>query len=98
MLNNVEDGTCRYYYAHEKNTLMKRSEFVMTKYVLVKMKNVFSKTDVIEACTNERAKTTENFYKLTVVTVFAFLLREVFWGIKTQYCQGHFQKTTQLSV
>ena len=58
VLNNVEDGTCRYYYAHEKNTLMKRSKLVMTKYVLVKMKNVLSITDVIEACTNERAKTT----------------------------------------
>ena len=56
-LNNVEDGTCRYYYAHENNTSTKRSKLVATEKDSVKLKNVLSCTDVIEACTNERAKT-----------------------------------------
>ena len=46
-LKNVEDGTCRYYYAHKSNTLMKRSKLVATKEGLVKNKNVFNNSDVI---------------------------------------------------
>ena len=30
VLKNVEDGTCRYFYAHENNTLMERSKLVCT--------------------------------------------------------------------
>ena len=41
-----------------------------------------SNTDVIETCTEEPAKTTWNFYKLTNVTVCAALLKEVPMGCK----------------
>ena len=71
------DGICRYYYAHENNTLMERSKLVATKEDLVKIKNVLSNTDVVEACSKEREPTKWKFYKLTNVTVFAALLREV---------------------
>ena len=30
VLKNVEDGSCRYFYAHENNTLMERSKLVCT--------------------------------------------------------------------
>ena len=61
---------------------MERSKLVATKEVLVKIKNVLSNTDVIEACTKERANTKWKFYKLTNVTVFAALLREVPMGFQ----------------
>ena len=59
VLKNVEDGACRYYYAHENNTVMERSKLVATKEGLVKVKNVLSNIDLIEACTEERAKKIE---------------------------------------
>ena len=52
VLTNVEDGFCRYYYAHE-NTLTERSKLVATKEDLVKIKNLLRNTDVIEACTKK---------------------------------------------
>ena len=36
VLKNVEDGSCRYYYPHEKNTLMERSKVVLAKKILKK--------------------------------------------------------------
>ena len=30
VLKNIEDGSCRYFYAHENNTLMERSKLVCT--------------------------------------------------------------------
>ena len=59
---------------------MDRSKF--TKESLVKIKNVLSHTDVLEACTKERAITKWKFCKLTKITVFAALLRELPMGCK----------------
>ena len=44
-LKNVEDGTCRYLYAHENNSLMEWSKHVAVKKYLVKIKNVLSTSD-----------------------------------------------------
>ena len=33
VLKNVDDGTCRYFYAHEKNTLMERSKLWQPKKI-----------------------------------------------------------------
>ena len=55
---------------------------------LVKIKNVLSNTDVMEACTKERANGNWNFYKLTNVTVFAALLKEVPTGCKDAVLPG----------
>ena len=82
VLKNVEDGTCRSYYAHENNNLMERWKLMATKSALVKIKNVLSNTDAIEACTKERAKTKWKFIKLTNVTASAFLLKEDSMGCK----------------
>ena len=82
VLKNVEDGSCRYYYAHENNTLLDRSKLVATKEDLSKIKTILSNSDVIEACMRERANTKWRFYKLTNFTVFAALLKEVPMGCK----------------
>ena len=55
-LEIVEDGTRQFYYAHGNNTLMDRSKLVATNGDLVKIKNVLSNTDVIEACIKAQEK------------------------------------------
>ena len=81
-LRNIEDGGFRYFYAHKNNTLLDRSKLVCTRDDLAKLKNFLNKTDVIESCSRERMNTTWRFYKLTILTTFAALLKEVSMGCK----------------
>ena len=36
VLKNVEEGNCRYYYAHEKNIILEKSKLVATTEILKK--------------------------------------------------------------
>ena len=80
VLKNVEDGTCRYEYAHKNITLMERSKLVTSTEELTKIRNLLSNTDVIESCTGKRAFTKWKFYKLTKVTTCAALPKEIPMG------------------
>ena len=82
VLKNVEDGSCRYFYAHENNTLMERSKLVCTPDDITNLKEKLQKLDIVELCTRERANTKWKFYKLTNLTVFAALLKDVPMGCK----------------
>ena len=82
ILKNIEDGGFRYFYAHENNTLLDRSKFVCTHDDLVKLKDFFNQTDFIESCSQEKLNTKWKFYKLTHLTVFAALLKDVPMGCK----------------
>ena len=82
LLKNIEDGGFRYFYAHENNTLLDPSKLVCTLDNLAKLKDFLNKTDVIEPCSRERANTKWRFYKLTKLTVFAALLKDVPMGCK----------------
>ena len=84
VLKTVEEGTCRYCYAHEKIPLTEQSRLVAIKEDLVRVKNGLSKTYMSKTCLNERANTLCKFYKLTNVTSFAVLLRKVPMCSKTQ--------------
>ena len=55
VLKCVENGICPFYYAHEMNTLMERSRLGVTEEVFVKTRSVSGNTDLIKACTKERA-------------------------------------------
>ena len=77
ILKKLEDGRYRYFYAHEDNTLLDRSHFLCTKDDLTKLKNIVNQIDVIESCTRERMNTKWKFYKLTNLTVFAALLKDI---------------------
>ena len=79
---NIEAGGFRYFYAHENNTLLDRSKLVCTHYDLAKLKDFFNQTDVIESCSRERTNTKWRFYKMTNLTVFAALLKDVPMGCK----------------
>ena len=82
ILKNIEDGGFRYFYAHENNTLLDRSKLVCTHDDLTNLKVFFNQTDVIESCSWETMNTKWGFYKLTNLTVFAALLKDVPMGCK----------------
>ena len=82
ILKNNEDGKFRYFCAHENNTLLEQSNLVSNKDDKAKMKKVLKKTDVVESCTKERSNTKWMFFKLTNLTIFAALLRDIPMGCK----------------
>ena len=82
VLKSIEDGGFRYFYAHENNTPLDRSKLVCTHDDLAKLEDFLNKTDVIESCSRERMNTKWRFYKLTNLTVFAALLKDVPTGCK----------------
>ena len=49
---------------------------------MVKSKEILKKTDVIESCTKEKSNTKWRFFKLTNLTIFAALLRDIPMGCK----------------
>ena len=79
---NVEDGSCRYLYDHENNTLMERSKLMCTPDDITNLKEKLRKMDIVDLCTRERTNTKWKFYKLTNLTVFAALLKDVPMGCK----------------
>ena len=81
-LKNIEDGKFSYFYAHENNTLLEQSKLVSNKDDMTKLKEILKKTDVIESCTKERSNTKWRFFKLTNLTIFAALLRDIPMGCK----------------
>ena len=82
ILKNIEDGGFRYFYAHENNALLDRSKLVCTHDDLAKLKDFINQTEVIESCSRQRMNTKWSFYKLTNLTVFAALLKDVPMGCK----------------
>ena len=53
VLKNVEDGSCRYFYAHENNTLMEMSKLVCTRDDIINLKEKLQKMDIVDLCTKE---------------------------------------------
>ena len=88
VLKNLEDGGFRYFYAHGNNTLLDRSKIVCTHDDFGKLKDFLNKTDVIESCSRERMNTKWRFYKLTILTVFAALLKDIPRGCKNAVLPG----------
>ena len=82
VLKNVEGGSCRPFYVHENNTLMEKLKLVRTPDDTNKLKDKLQKMDIVDLCTRERANTKRKLYKLTKLTVFESLLRDVPMGCK----------------
>ena len=82
VLKNIEDGLCRYFYAHENNTIMERAKLVCREADMTKLKVRTQKMDIVDLCTRERSNTKWKFYKLTKLTIFASLLKDVPMGCK----------------
>ena len=82
VLKFIEDGLCRYFYAHENNTIMEKTKLVCTQADMTNLKARMQKMDNVDLCTQERANTKWKFYKLTNLTTFASLLKDVPMGCK----------------
>ena len=82
VLKNIEDGMCRYFYVHENNTIMERSKLVCTQADMTNLKDRMQEMDIVDICTRERSNTKWKFYKLTNLTIFASLLKDVPMGCK----------------
>ena len=82
ILKNIEDGKFRYFFGHENNTLLEQSKLVSNKDDMAKLKVILKKTDVIESCAKERSNKKWRFFKLTNLTIFAALLRDIPMGCK----------------
>ena len=57
VLKNVEDGSSRYLYAHENNTVMESSKLVCSQGDMTNLKDRMQKLDIVDICTRERANT-----------------------------------------
>ena len=66
VLQNVEDGSCRYFYAHENNTVMERSKLVCTQADKTNLKDRRQKMDIVDICTRERSNTKWKFANLQI--------------------------------
>ena len=82
ILKNMEDGGFRSFYAHKNDTLLDRSKLVCTHDDLAKLKDCLNPIDLIESCSRETLNTKWRFYKLSKLTVFAVLLKDVPLGCK----------------
>ena len=71
------DGMCKYFYAHQNNTIMERSKLVCTQVDMTNLKNRMQKMGIVDICTRERNNTMSKFYKLTNSKVFASLLKDI---------------------
>ena len=82
VLKKIEDGLCRYVYAHENNTILERAKLVCTPVDMTNLKDRMQKMDIVDVCTRERANTMWKFYKLTNITVFVSLLKDIPMGCR----------------
>ena len=67
VLKNIEDGMCRYFYAHENNTIMERSKLVCTQADMTNLKDRMQKMDIVDICTKR-----ENQYKVELLQTYKF--------------------------
>ena len=82
VLKKIEDWMCRYFYAHENNTIAERSKLMCTQADMTNLKGRIQKLVIVDICTRERANTKWKINKLTNKTVFVSLLKDVPTGCK----------------
>ena len=73
---------CRYFYAHENNTIMERAKLVCTQADMTNLKDGMQKIEIVDLCTRERTNTKWKVYKLTNLTIFSSLLKDLPMGCK----------------
>ena len=69
VLKDIEDGMCKYFYAHENNTNIEWAKLVCAQADMTNLKVRMQKLDIVDLCTRERANTIWKFYKLTNLTI-----------------------------
>ena len=76
-LKTIEDGMCRYVYAHEYNTIMEGPKLMCTQADKTSLKDRMQKMDIVVICSRVRTNTRCKFYKLIILTHFSSLLKDV---------------------
>ena len=73
---------CRYFYAYENNAILEKSKHLCSQAAMTNLKNRMHKTDIVDICTREKTNTKWKFCKLTNLTLFASLLKDLHMGCK----------------
>ena len=79
---NVEDGSYRYFYAHESSFFLERSLLIAKKEDLQEFQQRLDDLNIVELSTRERSSTKSKLLFTTNVTIFAALLKNVPVGCK----------------
>ena len=66
VLKNIEDRMCRYFYAHENNTVMERAKRVCTQADKTNLKIRMQKMDIFGVCTREKSIQGRKFTNLHI--------------------------------
>ena len=82
VLKNVENASCRCFYAHQNITVMETPKLECTPDDTISLKEKLQKMDIVDLCTPEKANTKWKFYKLTNLTVFAGVIKDERMGCK----------------
>ena len=82
VLRNVEDGSYRYFYAHENSLLVERSLLIAHKEDMTEFQQRLDDLNIVELSTRERPSTKWELLFTTNVTNFAALLKSVPVGCK----------------
>ena len=89
---------CRYFFAHENNTIMERAKLVCTQADMANLKDRMQKMDIVDLCTRERANTKWNFYELTTLTTLLRYSKMYPWVVRIQSYLNHFWETVMWIV
>ena len=81
VLKNIEEGMCRYFYAHENNTFMERAKLVCTRAVMTNLKDRMQKMDIVDICTRERANTKWKILQTYKFNNFCFVTQRCTHGL-----------------
>ena len=81
-LKNIENGTGRYFYAHENVTVKERSNFVCTEDDMTKLEDKLQKMYIVNDCIREKTNTKKRVQQITNVTVFASIHEDIPWVVK----------------
>ena len=82
VLRNVEDGSYRYFYAHENSLFLERSLLIANKENMTELHQRLDDLNIAEFSTRERSSTKWKLLFTTNVTIFAALLKSVPVGCK----------------
>ena len=77
VMKKIQDGMCRYFHAHENNTIRERANLLCAQADMTNLEDKMQKTAIVDICTQERANTMWKLYKLTNLTTFASLLKDL---------------------
>ena len=70
VLRNVEDGKNRYFYAHENNLILERSQLIANKEDMLELRKNLDDLNIVELSARERSSTKWKFLFSTNVTCF----------------------------